>query len=252
MQRPNFLPDRSIQKRSLDVALSAAILVAAAVPLALAAALVRLSSGSPVLFRQVRIGRGGVPFVIYKLRTMRPASDGPKVTVGGGARITREGRFLRATKIDELPQLINVLKGDMSLVGPRPEVPEYADKYSERDKRIVLAVRPGLTDFASIRFRRESDLLSSEPDPLIYYERVVVPLKLRYSRFYVQRARPTLDMYIIGLTVMSLLTDFAAAVRGLGKQPPPSTAGRVWSYAQPLGTMRRKRGRMHLFTRQKR
>jgi len=144
MQRPGFLPDRSAQKRCLDLALASAILLAGAVPLALAAAVVRLSSGSPVLFRQVRVGRGGVPFVIYKLRTMRPALEGPKVTVGGSARVTPEGRFLRATKMDELPQLFNVLKGDMSLVGPRPPIAEEVAQYEPWQLR-RLDVRPGIT-----------------------------------------------------------------------------------------------------------
>src|SRR5690242_5375304 len=238
MQPPGFLPDRSAQKRCIDIALATAILLIGAIPLAIAAAVVRLSSGTPVLFRQVRVGRGGVPFVIYKLRTMRPAPDGPKVTVGGSARVTPEGHFLRATKMDELPQLFNVLKGDMSLVGPRPEVPEYVEKYSDLDKRIVLSVRPGLTDLASIRFRSENRLLASKADPLVYYERVIVPLKLRYSRFYVRRACPALDIYIMGLTAVSLLTDFAAALREHRAPAPPTATGGTWSYAQPLGAMR--------------
>ena len=252
MQRLGFLPDRSAQKRYLDVALASAILLAGAVPLALAALVVRLSSGSPVLFRQTRVGRGGIPFVIYKLRTMRPAPDGPKVTVGGSARVTAEGRFLRATKMDELPQLFNVLKGDMSLVGPRPEVPEYVEKYSDHDKRIVLSVRPGLTDLASIRFRSENRLLASKPDPLIYYERVIVPLKLRYSRFYVRRGRPALDIYIMGLTAVSLLTDFAAALRKQSRRQPLTATDGAWNHAQPLGAMRRKRRRMRSLAGQKR
>jgi lipopolysaccharide/colanic/teichoic acid biosynthesis glycosyltransferase len=251
MQQLAFLPDRSAQKRLIDVALSAAILLPAAIPLALAAGLVRLSSGSPILFRQVRLGRGGVPFVIYKLRTMRHAAGGPKVTVDGGSRITREGRFLRATKLDELPQLFNVLKGEMSLVGPRPEIPEYVEKYSDRDKRIVLSVRPGLTDFASIRFRSENQLLASKADPLDHYERVIVPLKLRYCRFYVRRGRPALDIYILGLTAVSLVTDFAAAMRRRGK-PPASNADPIWHSAQPLGTMRRNRRRIRSFAIKKR
>src|SRR5689334_8028804 len=121
--RPNSLPDRP--KRCLDVVLASIVLAAGGIPLLMAAIAIRVSSGSPILFRQIRIGRAGRPFVIYKLRTMRPAMNSPSVTVAGSARITPVGHFLRATKIDELPQLINVLKGDMSLVGPRPEVPEY-------------------------------------------------------------------------------------------------------------------------------
>jgi lipopolysaccharide/colanic/teichoic acid biosynthesis glycosyltransferase len=244
MQSPGFLPDRLMQKRCLDIALATLILLVAAIPLALAAALVRLFSGKPIFFRQVRIGRGGAPFVIYKLRTMRTAFGGPRVTIGGSTHITPEGRFLRATKLDELPQLFNVLKGDMSLVGPRPEVPEYVANYSAQDKDIVFSVRPGLTDLASIRFRKENNLLATKTDPLLYYERVVVPIKLRYSRFYVRKAALPLDLYILMLTATSLFRDFAETTLGHWKDHPAALAGANPDYAQPLGAMRRKRRRM--------
>ena len=247
MQLFAFLTNRSTQKRCLDVALATTILLVGAIPLAFAVVLVRLSSGKPVLYRQVRVGRHGMPFVIYKLRTMRPSMGGPSVTVAGSARITREGRFLRATKMDELPQLFNVLKGDMSLVGPRPEVPEYVEKYSEQDKLTVLSARPGLTDLASIRFRSESSLLASKAEPLVYYEKVIIPIKLRYYRFYVRRAGPLLDLYIMTLTASALLKDLGALLSQREGAPPrahPQTAA-TWSHAQPLTTIRRRRRRMH-------
>jgi lipopolysaccharide/colanic/teichoic acid biosynthesis glycosyltransferase len=146
--------------------------------------------------------------------------------------------------MDELPQLFNVLKGDMSLVGPRPEVPEYVAKYSERDRRVVLSVRPGLTDLASIRFRSENRLLASKPDPLVYYERVIIPLKLRYSRFYVRRAGPGLDLYIMALTARSLLADFCAAARAPWTRRPAPVAAGAWADARPLGTLRRRHRRL--------
>ena len=140
------------------------------------------------------------------------------ITVGHDARITPIGSFLRKTKIDELPQLINVFKGDMNLVGPRPELPEFVRKYSAADREVVLSVEPGLTDFASIRYRDESQLLEGVDNPLEYYERILIPRKLRYSRFYIRRAGIRLDIYVIWLTIRSLLGD------AFGKAPTTSNA----------------------------
>src|SRR5262249_43180358 len=152
-------------------------------PLLLIALLVRLSSPGPALFRQARLGRGGREFAIWKFRTMRSdAAPGPLITAAGDARVTPLGRFLRHTKIDELPQLVNVLVGDMSLVGPRPEVPKYLPCYD----RAVLAVRPGITDPASIAYRDEEELLARFADPERAYVELVLPKKLELARAYLR------------------------------------------------------------------
>jgi lipopolysaccharide/colanic/teichoic acid biosynthesis glycosyltransferase len=130
--------------------------------------------------------------------------------VAADSSITRVGDFLRKSKIDELPQLVNILLGEMSFVGPRPEIPEFANKYRERDRQLVFSVLPGMTDFASIRFRNENELLARQMDPLSYYEQVIMPMKLRYYRFYIARASLRLDIYIMALTVRYLITDIVA------------------------------------------
>ena len=146
--------------------------------------------------------------------------DEPTIMVGDDKRITKVGRFLRKSKIDELPQLINIIRGEMAFVGPRPEIPQYAEKYSEYDKQVVFAVLPGLTDFASIKFRNESELLARQSDPITYYEQVVMPAKLRYYRFYAKRSSLSLDIYIISLTARSMLRDIF--VRFYGNEELPS------------------------------
>lgn len=195
-------------RRLINAAIAGIALIALAIPLLIVALIIKLTSPGPVLFRQPRVGKFGREFEILKFRTMfadAPARSG--LTVGADDRITPFGAFLRRTKIDELPQLINVLKGDMNLVGPRPEVPEYVGKYSAADRTMVLSVEPGLTDFASVRYRHESELLGAAENPLDYYERVLMPRKLRYARFYIRRVGIGLDFYIIGLTIRSLFAD---------------------------------------------
>jgi lipopolysaccharide/colanic/teichoic acid biosynthesis glycosyltransferase len=171
--------------------------------------MIKATSPGPIFFRQIRVGRGGRPFSIYKFRTMVESGPSalPKIGVGEPGSVTPVGRVLRRTKLDELPQLINVLAGTMNLVGPRPEIPEFVAKYSAEDQRIVLSVAPGLTDFASIRFRNEEVLLAAQKDPLAYYERVLMPAKLRYYRFYVRRASVGLDLYLIAQTILALGGD---------------------------------------------
>jgi lipopolysaccharide/colanic/teichoic acid biosynthesis glycosyltransferase len=147
-----------------------------------------LDSPGPVFFRQVRIGRHGMPFRIHKFRTMRhdPLHSGPQITVGADARITRIGRFLRRSKLDELPQLVDVLRGRMSFVGPRPEVPRYVALYPAELREVVLSVRPGLTDLASIEFRDEAALLTHAAEPEREYVEVVMPKKLALAAQYVR------------------------------------------------------------------
>jgi len=149
------------------------------------------------------MGLGFRRFHILKFRTMRVAG-GPSVTVAGDNRVTRIGRILRATKLDELPQLWNVLRGDMSLVGPRPEVPEYVDLYRERYRK-VLKVRPGITDLASIRFRNEEELLSRSGDPLKEYAERILPAKLDFAEEYVSTHTLFGDISILFRTATAII-----------------------------------------------
>lgn len=191
-------------KRLFDIAASALGLAVLAPLLALAALWIKLDSPGPVLFRQTRIGRHGVPFTIHKFRTMRVA-PGAAITVGADPRITRSGHVLRQTKLDELPQLWDVLRGAMSLVGPRPELPRYVELYPDDLKRQVLAVRPGITDPASLAFSHEAELLAAAADPEREYREIILPAKLRLSADYAARATLATDLQLIGRTLLRVL-----------------------------------------------
>jgi len=192
-------------KRAFDIVASLAGLIVLAVPLLVIAALVKSDSPGPVFFRQVRVGRLGTHFRIWKFRTMRVESeqDG-KLTLGDDARITRVGRALRRFKLDELPQLINVLVGEMSLVGPRPEVPEYAHLLPEQER--VWSVRPGITDPTAIRFRNESALLGAAPDPDVFYREVLLPQKTAAYLEYIDTATFARDLRVLFATVGAVIT----------------------------------------------
>ena len=176
---------------------------------ALVAVSIRLSSPGPILFRQTRVGRYGRLFRICKFRTMKPRENGagPVITVDGDNRITSIGRLLRRYKLDELPQLLNVFNGDMSLVGPRPEVPEYVAKYPEDLRAKILSVRPGITDLASLEFRNESELLAKAKDPLRAYEEIIMPTKLRYYVQYVDKRTLWLDVQIVVRTIIAIVSS---------------------------------------------
>ncbi|MEZ7829096.1 MAG: sugar transferase [Brachymonas denitrificans] len=192
-------------KRLFDIAASAiGLLLLAPVLLGIAVWIKRDSPG-PVFFRQERIGRHGQPFRIYKFRSMRQNNAGLQITVGEDARITRSGRFIRAYKLDELPQLINVLLGDMSIVGPRPEVPRYVALYPAEVRAEVLSVRPGITDLASVQYRSESTLLAQSSNPEQTYVDTILPAKLALCRQYVRERSFWLDLRIIGMTLGILL-----------------------------------------------
>lgn len=196
-------------RRLLDIVLASAGLLLGA-PLLLAAAIaIRLDSGGPVIFRQERVGLGGEPFEILKFRTMTvaPPEAGPSVTSSGDQRITRVGRFLRSTKIDELPQLLNVVRGEMSLVGPRPEVPAYAAHWPDEQREVILSVRPGITDPASIAFRREAELLAEQADPETYYLQRVLPEKANLYVDYVENRSLARDMRLILSTLRAVAAD---------------------------------------------
>ena len=187
-------------KRLFDILFSTVTLVVL-LPLMLAVALwIKIDSSGPVFFRQVRVGRDGRPFSIYKFRSMRVEAQGcgPQLTVGDDARITRAGKMIRRYKIDEFPQFINVLLGDMSLVGPRPEVPRYVGLYPPAVRDVVLSVRPGITDLASIAYRDESDLLGASADPERTYVEQVLPAKLALCERYVRERSFLGDLAIIG------------------------------------------------------
>lgn len=157
--------------------------------------------GGPVIFKQTRIGRHGKPFTMYKFRSMTMHHSGSSVSVKGESRITPLGSVLRKYKLDELPELWNVLKGDMSLVGPRPDVPGYADKL-QGDDREILRLRPGITGPASLKYRDEEELLARQTDPQRYNDEVIFPDKTRINRAYLAHWSFGLDLKIIFCTVL--------------------------------------------------
>lgn len=175
-------------------------------PLLLAiAVLIKLDSPGPIFFRQVRVGQHGRLFRIHKFRTMAVDADSSRqITVGNDPRITRIGSFLRRRKLDELPQLMDVVFGHMSLVGPRPEVPKYVAVYPPDTRALVLSVKPGITDLASIEYREENDLLAAAPDPETAYVQEILPIKLAYYRRYVETHTILGDVGIILRTIFSI------------------------------------------------
>lgn len=187
-------------KRLFDVWAAALGLLLLSPVLLAAAVWVKLDSPGPVLFRQTRVGRFGVPFTIHKFRTMR-MEPGAAITVGADPRITRSGQVLRQSKLDELPQLWDVLRGAMSLVGPRPELPRYVELYPADLREQVLAVRPGITDPASLAFSHEAELLAAAADPEREYREVILPAKLRLSADYAARASLATDLRLILATL---------------------------------------------------
>ena len=192
-------------KRLFDV-IGAALALLLLSPLFLFTALrIKLDSPGPVFFRQQRVGRHGVPFRIHKFRTMAQGAPGLEITVGADPRITRVGAWLRRTRIDELPQFIDVLQGTMSLVGPRPEVPRYVAHYPPGLRARVLAVRPGITDPASLGALDESALLARAADPEREYIERVLPAKLQHSADYAEQASLRSDIAILWRTARRLL-----------------------------------------------
>jgi len=194
-----------VAKRAFDL-LVAGCALALLSPLMLAIALwVRLDSPGPVLFRQQRVGRHGVPFRIRKFRTMVQGAAGLPLTVGADPRITRAGAFLRRHRLDELPQLIDVLQGTMSLVGPRPEVPRYVALYPSALRERALAVRPGLTDPASLSHLDEAARLAAAADPEREYVEHILPAKLQQAVAYAERATLATDIAVLARTALRLL-----------------------------------------------
>jgi|SRR5579859_5703698 len=191
-------------KRSFDLFLSAVALVTLAPVFLLISVAIRLTSEGPVFYRASRVGKDGKPFKMFKFRTMVVNADkiGPGITLDKDRRITPVGRVLRKTKLDELPQLINVLRGEMSMVGPRPEDPRYVALYTPH-QRTVLSVRPGITSQASVHFRDESAQLSG-PDWESHYVQVVMPAKLQLDIAYAQQPDVKRDLALIAKTILAL------------------------------------------------
>lgn len=192
-------------KRIFDIILSLFGLIILLPFMLIIAIFIKLDSKGPVFFKQVRVTKNGREFKIFKYRTMRVGSDKYRqITVGKDNRITKVGAFLRKYKLDEIPQLINVLIGDMSLVGPRPEVPKYVALYTDEQKEI-LKVRAGITDYASIEFSDENDLLASEEDPEKAYIEKVMPKKIELNKKYISEISILTDIKIILLTIKKIL-----------------------------------------------
>lgn len=194
-------------KRSFDLFFSTIGLVLLSPVLLIISFLVYREDRGPIFFRQERVGKDEITFRIFKFRTMFIDAEkrGTQITIGHkDPRVTSTGYFLRRYKIDELPQLINVLKGEMSFVGPRPEVPRYVRHYNESQKK-VLSVRPGITDFASIYFKDESELLAKASDPESFYISDILPKKLELSLKYVERQSLYLDVMLVLKTIFSIL-----------------------------------------------
>lgn len=193
-------------KRLFDLTCATIGLLVCAPVLALIALAIKLDSPGPVFFRQVRVGRNGRPFRIHKFRSMHIAVEGQReITVNNDPRVTRSGKLLRKWKLDELPQLIDVLRGAMSLVGPRPEVPRYVELYPSDMRSLILSVRPGITDLASIQFRDENTLLDQAGDPEAVYIHQILPEKLRLQAAYVRERSFFYDLRILWQTVIKVI-----------------------------------------------
>jgi len=194
----------SLAKRAFDLAAGVGGLLLLSPLMVLIALLIKADDGGPVLYRQERIGRGRRVFQMWKFRTMVPRASelGPSLTSAGDPRVTRIGAWLRAHKLDELPQLFNVVRGEMSIVGPRPEVPKYVAMYTPQQRR-VLELKPGITDRASIIFADEGALLAKHSDPEQFYIERLIPEKIRINLEYADRATP--------------LTDFVTVLETFGK-----------------------------------
>ena len=195
-------------KRIFDIVASGIGLILLSPLFVILAIWIECDSIGPVFYKQVRVGRNNMDFQLFKFRSMRVGSDKKGlITVGGhDPRITRSGYYIRKYKLDEFPQLINVFKGDMSLVGPRPEVRKYVDMYTEEQMH-VLDVRPGITDLASIRYRNENELLERVNDPDKYYVEVIMPDKLRINLEYVARHSFTFDIRLIFQTFRAIVSE---------------------------------------------
>ena len=205
----DVLEKRKLQlalKRGMDIVISGGALLVLWPALLLVAAAIKIDDPGPVFYRQVRVGKDGKEFRIFKFRTMIVDADkkGLQITVGRDNRITRMGALLRKTKLDELAQLLNVFVGDMSFVGPRPEVPRYVKLYTPYQRQVLL-VRPGITDYASIAYRNENDLLAGAKDPEQMYIDVIMPDKIELNMKYLREISPLADLKLIFGTIAAVV-----------------------------------------------
>ena len=203
-----ILEKRKLQlvlKRLMDIVISGSALLVIWPVLLIVAIAIKIDDPGPVFYRQVRVGRGGKTFRIFKFRTMVVDADkkGLAITVGRDNRITRVGALLRKTKLDELAQLINVFTGEMSFVGPRPEVQKYVDMYTPYQRQVLL-VRPGITDYASIAYRNENDMLAGAQDPERMYIDVIMPDKIELNMKYLREISPLADIRLIFGTIAAV------------------------------------------------
>lgn len=199
-------PVNDFFKRTFDLLVSFFAIILLSPFFIIVSLLIKMDSIGPVIFKQVRVGKNKKPFEIYKFRTMVVDAEklGKQITVGNDNRITKIGGFLRKFKLDELPQLFNVFKGDMSFVGPRPEVPKYTNLYTEEQNR-VFEVRPGITDYASIKYRNENEILGKSKNPEKTYIEEVMQDKLKINLDYMNRRSVLEDLKIILLTVLKII-----------------------------------------------
>ena len=211
-----------IAKRAMDIVLSAGALAVLWPLLLLIALAIVIDDPGPVFYRQVRVGRNGKTFRIFKFRSMVTDADkkGLAITVGRDRRITRVGAILRKTKLDELAQLLNVLFGQMSFVGPRPEVPKYVDMYTPYQRQVLL-VRPGITDYASIAYRNENDLLAGADDPERMYIEQIMPDKIELNMKYLREISPLADIRLIFKTLVAVIKGGSKRGRRMGRCPKP-------------------------------
>ena len=197
-----------VLKRAMDIVISGGALAVIWPVLLLIALAIKIDDPGPVFYRQVRVGKDGKEFRIFKFRTMIVDADkkGLAITVGRDTRITRMGRLLRKTKLDELAQLLNVFIGEMSFVGPRPEVPKYVKLYTPYQRQVLL-VRPGITDYASIAYRNENDMLEGAEDPEKMYIDVIMPDKIELNMKYLHEISPLADIRLIFSTIAAVIRD---------------------------------------------
>ena len=216
-------------KRSIDCLLAICLFLFALPILLVCAVLIKMDTKGPVLFRQRRMGRNFRIFDLLKLRTMEDHRPGTAVTLGVDPRITRTGRWLRKYKFDELPQLWNVLRGDMSLVGPRPVIPELTREFRAQYEQL-LTVRPGLTDPATLKYYRECEILAVSADPMKHFKTVVTPDKLQLSEAYLERSTIWSDLRIMAQTAKAIVPHLSIQIVVTNCDVPEST----WKpYAQP-------------------
>jgi lipopolysaccharide/colanic/teichoic acid biosynthesis glycosyltransferase len=202
-------------KRLLDIVAGVLILIVCALPLVVIAVAVRCTSAGSIIYCQERVGRANRTFLVYKFRTMYADADrtGPLITSSDDCRVTPLGRFLRNTKLDELPQLFNVIRGEMSLVGPRPQVPRFVDQFQPEQRAIVLAVRPGITGPTQLKFRSEEQMLEGRIDRERYYIEHLLPVKCRLDVEYVQQRSLGRDLRVLWDTAVVVVSGLTRRLR---------------------------------------